>query len=487
MTNTNPLTCFKAYDVRGQLGSQLTPDVAYRIGRAYAEHFSPESVVVGGDARLTSEALKFSLAAGLIDGNTNVIDIGMCGTEEVYFATMHLPVNGGIEVTASHNPIDYNGMKLVREKGIPVSGDTGLNTIKAIAENYDSEWIDAQLAYWLLGQYAEDNFISGKDVINEEKLHTSGKYIRDSSRSAYVDHLMTYITPSNLSHLKIVVNAGNGAAGPALDAVESKFNELGVPITFIKVHHAPDGNFPNGIPNPMLEEGRKATEDAVIEHGADFGVAWDGDFDRCFLFDHKGNFIEGYYIVGLLADAFLSKNPSDKIVFDPRLYWNTQGIITRHNGKGVMCKTGHAFIKERMRKENAVYGGEMSAHHYFKAFSYCDSGMIPWLLIADLMRQKQTTLADMIEARISAFPTSGEINIKHKAPDEAMERIKQHFEKSATSADFTDGIGFNFDSWRFNLRQSNTEPLLRLNVETRQDTELLKTQTQMLLQFIGTE
>lgn len=344
------LTCFKAYDIRGRLGEELNEEIAWRIGRAYGEFLKPKSIVLGGDVRLTSETLKLALAKGLQDAGVNVLDIGMSGTEEIYFATFHLGIDGGIEVTASHNPMDYNGMKLVREGARPISGDTGLRDVQRLAEANDFPAVD---------------------------VTKRGHYQRITTRDAYIDHLLGYINPGSLRPMKLVLNSGNGAAGPVVDAIEARFKALGVPVEFIKIHNTPDGNFPNGIPNPLLPECRADTRNAVIEHGADMGIAFDGDFDRCFLFDEKGQFIEGYYIVGLLAEAFLEKNPGAKIIHDPRLSWNTVDVVTAAGGKPVMSKTGHAFIKERMRHEDAIYGGEMSAHHYFRDFAYCDSGMIP--------------------------------------------------------------------------------------------------------------
>ena len=352
------LTCFKAYDIRGQLGTELDEDIAYRIGRAFAEFLKPQKVVLGGDVRLTSETLKQALSNGIRDAGADVIDIGMVGTEEVYFATSHLQADGGIEVTASHNPIDYNGMKPVREGSRPISSDTGLLDIKRMAEANQFEAID------------------------ESKR---GQYSKVSTLDAYIDHLMGYIEPEAIRPLKLVVNAGNGAAGHVADAIEAKFAALNIPVELVKIFNEPNGNFPNGIPNPILHENRAPTIEAVLEHGADMGIAWDGDFDRCFLVDEKGNFIEGYYIVGLLAEAFLAKQPGAKIVHDPRLTWNTIEIVERNGGKAIQSKTGHAFIKERMREEDAVYGGEMSAHHYFRDFFYCDSGMVPWLLVMELI------------------------------------------------------------------------------------------------------
>ncbi len=350
----NKLPCFKAYDIRGRLPDELNEDIAYRIGRAYGEYLKPKDVVVGGDIRLTSEELKHALSEGLRDAGVNVLDIGLSGTEEIYFATFHLGVDGGVQVTASHNPIDYNGMKLVQAGAQPISGDNGLREIQQLAE--------------------ENRFA--------EPAAKRGDYQKISVLNDYVSHVLGYIQAESLKPVKLVVNAGNGAAGHVVDAIEERFQAAGVPVEFVKVLHEPDGNFPHGIPNPLLPECRQTTADAVLEHQADMGIAWDGDFDRCFLFDEQGQFIEGYYIVGLLGEAFLAHNPGAKIIHDPRLTWNTIDQVKAAGGEPVLCKTGHAFIKQRMRQEDAVYGGEMSAHHYFRDFAYCDSGMIPWLLVA---------------------------------------------------------------------------------------------------------
>ncbi|MCW8832363.1 MAG: phosphomannomutase CpsG [Colwellia sp.] len=466
------LTCFKAYDIRGKLGEELNTDIAYRIGRAFAQHTKAKEVVVGGDIRLTSEELKLALANGLMDGGTNVIDLGLCGTEHIYFATSHLGCDGGIVVTASHNPIDYNGMKLVRENSKPISGDTGLFDIKALAEGNE------------FSEVAEKGMLSTHDI-----------------SQAYTEHLLSYIDVKNLSSLdavgkplKLVVNAGNGAAGPALDAIESTFKQLNVPVEFVKIHHQPDGNFPNGIPNPLLVENRSATRDAVIEHQADMGIAWDGDFDRCFLFDEQGEFIEGYYIVGLLAENFLAKSSdsnnnkanalSQKIIHDPRLTWNTIDIVEQAGGQAIQSKTGHAFIKERMRSEDAVYGGEMSAHHYFRDFFYCDSGMIPWLLIAELVCLRKKPLSSLVAERISAYPSSGEINNKIADPKAAIARVFEYYQNDAQVIDKTDGISMEFGAWRFNLRSSNTEPVVRLNVESKGDVALMESKTQAVLDLL---
>lgn len=452
------LTCFKAYDIRGELGTELNEEIAYRIGRAYGEFLKPETIVVGGDVRLTSESLKMALAKGLMDAGTNVLDIGLSGTEEIYFATFHLDIDGGIEVTASHNPMNYNGMKLVREGARPISGDTGLRDVQRLAEAND---------------FTE---------VNEAQR---GSYKQISVLDAYVDHLMGYIDLSNFKKpMTLVINSGNGAAGHVIDEIEKRFQQANVPVSFIKIHHQADGNFPNGIPNPLLPECRKDTSDAVQKHHADMGIAFDGDFDRCFLFDENADFIEGYYIVGLLAEAFLKKEQGAKIIHDPRLSWNTVDVVNRSGGIPIMSKTGHAFIKERMREEDAVYGGEMSAHHYFRDFAYCDSGMIPWLLVAELLQTNKTSLQSLVKERMAQYPASGEINRKVNNAAMLIGLIEDKYRADAVHIDRTDGLSMSFDGWRFNLRTSNTEPLMRLNVESRQNSELMMKKTSDILAFL---
>ncbi len=482
------ITCFKAYDIRGELNSQLTEEIAYRIGYAFAAELSAKTVVVGSDVRLTSTPLKLALSAGLIDAGAKVTDIGMAGTEEIYFATKHLGADGGIEVTASHNPINYNGMKLVKAGSVPISGDTGLNAIKVRAEALSDEFVLGRLSHYTAdGVIDADAFFNGQAHVQLEKLEETDQYLKQSCMKDYVAHMLSYVELNNFTPLKVVVNAGNGAAGPALDAIEHEMQRLNVPIEFIKVHHNADGLFPNGIPNPLLPENRADTANAVKASGADFGIAWDGDFDRCFLFDADGEFIEGYYIVGLLAEAFIEKNTDSKIIYDPRVYWNTEDIVNNAGGTPIKSKTGHAFIKERMRKEDAVYGGEMSAHHYFRDFAYCDSGMIPWLLIAELVCVKQQTLASMVKERIKAFPSSGEINSKLKDADAALDRVTKKYQPLADVVDTTDGLGLEFGNWRFNLRKSNTEPVIRLNVESKGDISLMEEKTKEVLALIRAE
>ncbi|MDH1487765.1 phosphomannomutase CpsG [Acinetobacter johnsonii] len=434
------LTCFKAYDIRGKLGTELNEEIAYKIGRAYGQIYQPKTVVIGCDIRLTSESLKQATIQGLNDAGVNVLDLGMTGTEEVYFGAFHLDVQGGIEITASHNPMDYNGMKLVREQARPIGADSGLAEIQALAES---------------GTFTE---------VTQKGSTTPYNILPE-----FIDHLMGYINPAKIRPLKLVVNAGNGAAGHVIDAIEEKFKTLNIPVEFIKIHHEADGHFPNGIPNPILVENRDSTRHAVLEHHADMGIAWDGDFDRCFLFDEKGQFIEGYYIVGLLAQAFLLKQSGEKIVHDPRLIWNTFDVVEKYQGISVQSKSGHSFIKDKMREHNAVYGGEMSAHHYFRDFSYCDSGMIPWLLVVSVLSETGQSLSSLVEEMIKKFPCSGEINFKVADTQATIQKIFDHFADQNPVIDQTDGVSLDFGIWRLNVRASNTEPLLRLNIETRLD------------------
>lgn len=450
------LACFKAYDIRGRVPDELNEEIAWRIGRAFAAELRPRTVVVGRDVRLESPALTAALTKGLNDGGVDVIDIGLCGTEEVYFQTFHRQVDGGIMVTASHNPKGYNGMKLVREDSRPISGDSGLFAIRDRAESND---------FSLLPLLPELSRRQGEGPGER----AAGTTQVDLDKTAYIEHLLSYIDCNKLKTLKIVANPGNGGAGPIMRLLEKH-----LPFEFIYVHDVPDGDFPNGVPNPLLQENREATTQAIIEHQADLGIAWDGDFDRCFFFDEHGNFIEGYYIVGLLAEAFLKKHPGEKIIYDPRLTWNTIDQVRDAGGVPVQSKTGHAFIKERMRAENAIYGGEMSAHHYFRDFAYCDSGMIPWLLVAELLCTIGKPLSVLVVERMVAYPCSGEINYKVADAKAAVARVKEHFLPLKHKLDETDGVGLEFEAWRMNLRSSNTEPLLRLNVETRGDHEMLK-------------
>lgn len=433
---------FKAYDIRGRVPDELDETIATRIGAATSALLGPGPVVLGRDVRLTSAGLQDALAAGFQSEGREVIDIGLCGTEEVYFQTARLRAAGGVMVTASHNPMDYNGMKLVREDARPISQDTGLLTIR-----------DAVMAPGA-----------------KQPSHAGAARMRPlHDKSDYFDALLAYVDGADLKPLKIVTNAGNGGAGVVIDGLAPR-----LPFEFIRLQHAPDGTFPNGIPNPLLPENRAATAEAVRANGADMGIAWDGDFDRCFFFDGEGRFIEGYYLVGLLAQALLARAPGGKVIHDPRLVWNTIEMVREAGGVPVMVKSGHAFIKERMRSEDAVYGGEMSAHHYFRDFAYCDSGMVPWLLVAALMSRTGKSLAELVEERMRRFPCSGEINFEVEDAAGAIARVLDHYAHLSPELDRTDGLSADFGEWRLNLRGSNTEPLVRLNIESRGNPALVE-------------
>jgi phosphomannomutase len=446
------LTAFKAYDVRGRIPDEINESLAYDIGRAYAGFVQPRSVAVGYDIRQSSPGLAQALKRGLMHCGVDVLDIGLCGTEGSYFATSEWRLDGGIMVTASHNPPDYNGMKFVRQDARPISADTGLKDIQAAIA---------------AGRFPAPSAKSG----SERPLDIRERYVR---------HLLGYVDLSRLKPLKVVVNAGNGGAGLIVDLLEPH-----LPFEFIKLNHAPDGSFPHGVPNPMLEENRDATRRAVLDAGADVGLAWDGDYDRCFFFDEEGTFIEGYYLVGLLAKVFLAREPGARIVHDPRLTWNTLDVVTAAGGVPVLSKSGHAFIKQKMREVDGAYGGEMSAHHYFRSFAYCDSGMIPWLLVLQVICESGKSLSQLVGDRMRLFPASGEINT-HLTGEarEVLARAQQVYAGGASSVDFTDGLSVEFPQWRFNLRGSNTEPLVRLNVESRGSTALMQEKTEELLRLI---
>lgn len=447
---------FKAYDVRGVYPTEVNEEMAYRVGRVFSAMFAAETVVVGHDIRLSGRALVNALTEGLRHGGTKVIDIGECGTEMIYFATAHLHADGGIMVTASHNPKEYNGMKLVRRDARPISADTGLKEIgEMVAASHDFV----------------HQVVSGK---------TEGVVEKYNIMPEYIEHLLTYVDKAALKPMKIVANPGNGGAGAALKELAKH-----LPFEFITLNEEPDGTFPNGVPNPLLLTNREATAKVVRETGADLGIAWDGDFDRCFLFDENAEFIEGYYIVGLLAEVFLHKEPGAKIMFDPRLTWNTEDILARDGGIPVRCKSGHAFMKECMRNNGVLYGGEMSAHHYFRDFSYCDSGMIPWLLVSELMCRTGKKLSELVGERVELYPCSGEINRKVADSPAVLKALAEKYADG--EQDTLDGLSVAYDTWRFNVRTSNTEPVMRLNVEVKGDKALLAAKTEEILAIIGGE
>lgn len=445
------LPCFKAYDVRGKVPSELNPQIAYAIGRAYGQKIKPKSVCIGYDIRLSGPELTDALTAGLEAEGVCVTHLGLVGTEMVYFATAHYGFDGGVMITASHNPPEYNGMKMVRSESRPISGDSGLFEIEDAA---------AEIL---------------KGAIPESFSHNAAR--KDCYRD-FVEHLKKLVPISELKPLRILADPGNGAAGLAVDALADDF-----PFKFERIRWEPDGHFPNGVPNPILEEAREITIQRMKSDGHfDFAVAWDGDYDRCFFLDETGLFIEGYYIVGLLAASILGADPNQTIIYDPRLTWNTLDVVKEYGGRAVMCKSGHAFIKERMRAEDAIYGGEMSAHHYFKQHWYCDSGMIPMLLIAHLVSKSGKSLGELVRSMMENYPCSGEINSEVADVKATIAKVEAAYQGGIV--DRTDGLSVEFDDWRFNLRGSNTEPVIRLNVETRGDAALLKQKTDELLAII---
>jgi phosphomannomutase len=443
---------FKAYDVRGRIPDELNPDAVYRIGQAYAAWLKPRKVAVGRDIRQSSGEFANALTSGLTESGVDVVDIGLCGTECVYFATSTLGLDGGIMVTASHNPSDYNGLKFVREQAKPVSGDTGLQEIRALAE---------------AGRFDPP---AGTGVITEVDI-----------KAAWRDHVLSYVEADKLRPLSIVCNAGNGGAGLYVDLLEER-----LPFRFTKVHHEADGSFPNGVPNPMIEENREVTARNVRLARADIGIAFDGDFDRCFFFDEEGRFVDGYYIVGLLAGTFLEKYRGAPIVHDPRVVWNTQHVVRAAGGRPVQCKSGHAFMKACMRKADAIYGGEMSGHHYFRDFAYCDSGMIPWVVLAQHLSRTDMKLSTLVEQRVRMFPSSGEINRRIGDVARAVEAVRRRFQPGAVNIENVDGLSIEHTRWRFNLRSSNTEPLVRLNVESRGDLALMEEKRDEILALLDT-
>ncbi|MFM2366506.1 MAG: hypothetical protein RIR95_1114 [Pseudomonadota bacterium] len=450
-------TCFKAYDIRGRLGQELNPEIAMRIGRAFAQVLGAKRVVLGRDCRSSSFELSQAVADGLMQAGVQVLDLGLAGTEEMYFATTHLQADGGIEVTASHNPMDYNGMKMVLRGSAPIDHSNGLAAIKSLAES---------------GAFAPE-------VAGGSRSDVSG------TRAAFVERVLSFVDVAALRPIKIVVNAGNGAAGPTFDAIATALADKGAPLEFIRMHHDPDGSFPNGIPNPLLSENQPVTAGRVLAEGADMGIAWDGDFDRCFFFDEAGQFVPGEYVVGLLAEVFVAKEPGASIIHDPRVIWNTQDIVARAGGTAIASRTGHAFLKKALRETGAVYGGEMSAHHYFRDFMSCDSGMIPWLLVAELIGRTGTGLGTLLQERRIAFPSSGEINFKVADVSAAVAAIEAAYASQAEGRDETDGLSMDFGTWRFNLRASNTEPLLRLNVESRGRPDLVSDAVHRISALLG--
>ncbi len=454
------LSCFKAYDIRGEIDVNIDSAISYRIGRAVSQHFNAKSIVIGFDARETSPTFASAVAAGIQDSGADVINIGLAGTEEMYWAVSEFGSCAGIQVTASHNPINYSGMKIVKSESQPIDEKSDFKIIKKIAET--------------------EKYVSERK--RGEKLDCSVR-----AREAYVRKVLSFADISVFRPLKIVVNSGNGAAGPTFDAIAKKLSKANTPLEFIKINHTPDHTFPNGIPNPLLPENHSATANVVREVSADFGIAFDGDFDRCFFFDENGAFVPGEYIVGLLAGIFLDREAGSRIVHDPRVIWNTKDVVVNKGGIAVQSKTGHTFVKQAMRAHKAIYGGEMSAHHYFRDFAYCDSGMIPWLMVAELVSRSKRSLGDWVHDRFNAFPSSGETNFLVKDVNASIKRVLEAYQDKAESLDETDGVSLSFTDWRFNLRRSNTESFVRLNIESRRGRDILDQKVNAIADLLGGE
>lgn len=453
------MKAFKAYDIRGVYPRDINEDLAYELGLAFVSEYQAKSMIVGRDIRESSPILFERLIAGIMDAGCDVISLGICGTEEVYFNTAYHQADGGIMITASHNPKNHNGFKLVGKSAEPISLDTGLITLK-----------DRILA---------NNFI---------KASKRGRLIENSDRSAYLQKLLSFVPDflkdetsrhsSSFRKLKIVCNSGNGCAGETLDRLEPY-----LPFELIKIHHEPDGAFPNGVPNPLIVERRADTREAILRYQADFGVAWDGDFDRCFFFDETGEFIDSSYIVGLMSEALLKEHPDATIVLDTRQILNSESVIQSAGGQIEISSGGHSPMKRSMRDIEALYGGEMSAHHYFRDFYYCDSGMIPFLLISDLISQQQKTLGELVSDARKAYPCSGELNYIVTSPEQLIADIRDLYQSEAVSMDEIDGLSIRLENARINVRKSNTENYLRVNIETIGN-ENLVLQIQKMLESI---
>lgn len=463
------LKAFKAYDIRGEYPLEINEDLAYKLGLAFVAEYRAKVVVVGHDIRQSSPQLFAKLVAGICDAGANVISLDLCGTEEIYFNTVYLEADGGIMITASHNPKHHNGFKLVGRGAEPISGSTGLEALKnrILQEDFGpfSQKVPGDLTRFLDKQ---------------PYLHALLAASSFSSQLREPQSSLSSLSPvSSVAPLTIVCNSGNGCAGAIVDLLEPH-----LPYRLIKVHHEPDGAFPNGVPNPLLVERRAATQAAILANNADFGVAWDGDFDRCFFFDEKGNFVDSSYIVGLLATALLAKHPSSTIVIDTRQTLNSEEAIEKAGGEVVISAGGHSPMKRSMREFNALYGGEMSAHHYFRAFHYCDSGMIPFLLISQLLAKSDQTLGALVAAARKRYPCSGELNYLVVDSDLVITKIADYFRDEAISEDYLDGLSLRLEDSRINVRASNTEPYLRINIEGRGSTEIVKARQKEIEQLL---
>jgi phosphomannomutase len=440
---------FKAYDVRGIYPTELDEDGAYAIGHAYVEQFEPKTIAVGRDMRLSSPSMAASVIRGAADAGCDVLDLGLVGTEMVYFAVGELELDGGVMVTASHNPKDYTGMKIVRRGALPVGGDSGLLEIRDRAMS--------------LGDTSEGQ--------------TPGQVQEYDIWPAYVDRVLSFVDLSEIKPLRVVIDAANGMAGVMLPPVLER-----LPIEAVRYYFEPDGTFPNHEPNPLLPENRKFIIERTKAEGADFGVAFDGDADRCFFVDDTGEFVPGDFVTALFAESALAKNPGAKIIYDVRASWAVPEMIERAGGVPLINRVGHAFIKQRMREEGAVFGGEVSGHYYFRDFSQADSGVVPFLLMLELVSRRGEKLSEILRPFRERYFITGELNTP--VPDVALklQELKERFGPQG-EVSHLDGISVNGKDWHFNVRPSNTEPLLRLNLEARSE-ELMEEKRDEVLDVI---
>lgn len=437
---------FKAYDIRGIFPEQINELDAYKIATAVCQFLKPSELVVGCDVRLSSPALKRAAIKAITNQGIKVIDVGDISTDMLYFSVGNYNYAGGLTITASHNPKEYNGMKIVREQSKPISSDSGLFEIRDIAASLEIE------ASVLEGEINE-SLVEKREILSD-----------------YAQKVNSFADLSNCKPFKIIANPNFGVGGKALDKMLE-----GLPVEVIKINYNPDGNFPKGRPDPLIPENREEISKLIVEHGADFGVAWDADADRCFFFTEKGEFIEGYFITALLGKILLEKSKGETIIHDTRLTWAIEDIIQEDGGKTIATKAGHSFIKERMRKENAIFGGEMSAHYYFRDYFFCDCGMIPFVMMLEMLSKENRTLSQIMDEMFwKKYFVSGEINTQVQSVPDVIGKIKSAFIEKATKIDEQDGISLDFVSqendelsWRFSVRGSNTEPVIRLNVEAK--------------------
>jgi phosphomannomutase len=422
---------FKAYDVRGLYRAQLDEDGAYRIARAYVEHFEPRTIAVGRDMRVSSPSMAAAAIEGAADGGADVIDIGLVGTEMVYYAVGELGLDGGICVTASHNPGEYTGMKIVRRGALPVGGDSGLEDVRAGA----------------LGEFGP---VERRGHIREENVWPG-----------FVDKVLSFVDAAAIRPLRVVVDAANGMAGVMLPPVLERLPQLDLVRCFFE----PDGTFPNHEPNPLLPENREFVVRKTLEERADLGVAFDGDADRCFFVDDTGEFVPGDFVTALLAASVLERDPGAKVIYDVRASRSVPETIERAGGVPLMNRVGHAFIKQRMRQEDATFAGEVSAHYYFREFSQADSGVVPFLLMLELLSRRGEKLSEILAPFRERFFLTGEINTPVDDVPLKLQELKERYAAEGARISHLDGISIDFDDWHFNVRPSNTEPLLRLNLE----------------------